>query len=511
MSDPITNNYSLTQPTVGGDLNTWGGVLNNAVIGVLDTILGANFAVAITTNDVTLTTSQFQSAIFIVTGALTGNRNLIIPFSPNSASVACGGCFVVVNNTTGGYNLSVITAATASTGIVVPQGATAFLYSDGTNVGYCSNGLPGFALASNGNPNKTLAGTAASINTNAQFAFDYVSSILYICTTTGDATGAVWTNVVAGNAPLPVPQGYLTPVSGTPIIPGDSISATAIYYTPYEGDWTVIHNGLLLLSYKFTELSLVLSASQASNNIYDVFLAWNGGTPVIGTGPSWAAGSGGSVTAGLCARGTGVGGAALTRSSGVYVNTASMNLIYNTGSGNNTITVAANQGVYLGSLFIDGTAGQVTCHRSYGQSRKWGIYNAFNATPIYLKAGDNTSSWSATNGTRAANGNAANSLTVFDGLAQQILDLKFTQNWRPGGGGFNKIGIGYNSTSALSGETGYGGNSAGIAINANLVSSYLAPPALGINVITALESSNQTSGTVFGGESNMVLSAQWAG
>ena len=481
-------------------------------------ILGANFAVAITTNDVTLTTSQFQSAIFIVTGALTGNRNLIVPLSPNSATVACGGRFVVVNNTTGNFNLSVITAATASTGVVVPQGFTAFLYSDGTNVGYCSNGLPGYALASNGNPNGSLAGTAASVNTNAQFAYDYVNSILYICTATGTSTTAVWTNVVAGSAPLPVPQGYLTPVSGTPIITGDSVSATAIYYTPFQGDWAVVHNGSILVAYKFSELPLILSASQAANNIYDVFLAWNGGTPVIGTGPSWAAGSGGSITAGSCARGTGAGGAALTRSGGVMVNAASMSLIYNTGSGNNTITVPLGQGVYLGSLFMDGTAGQVTCHRSYGQSRKFGIYNTFNQQPISLKAGDPNASWPYnTSSLRAANGNSANSSTVFCGLANcQIKSDLNSRGYYLGSGAPSAIqnGIGWNSTSVASGLVGFNQSYDQAVIYqpiVQLLAEYTALPALGINVVTMLEAGNGSTSSFYGTEAALILNVAWEG
>ena len=513
MSDPVTNNYGLTQPTVGGDLNVWGGVLNNAVIGVLDTILGANFAVAITTNDVTLTTSQFQSAIFIVTGALTGNRNLIIPFSPNSATVACGGRFVVVNNTTGGYNLSVITAVTASTGVVVPQGFMSFLYSDGTNVGYCSNGLPGYALASSGNPNGSLAGTAASINTNAQFAFDYVSSILYICTTTGDATGAVWTNVVAGSAPLPVPQGYLTPTSGTPIIPGDAASATAIYYTPYQGDWTVIHNGSILIAYRFSELPLTLTTSQAANNIYDVFLAWNNGSPVIGTGPSWAS-SGGSVTAGSCARGSGGGSTQLVRSGGVYVNANSMSLIYNTGSGNSTITVAANQGVYLGSLFMDSTAGQVSCYRSYGQSRKWGIWNAYNRVPIILQAGDSTVSWTYDSSNyRQSDGSAGNQATVFCGLAEEFVTVKFTQQINTSSGvayqGF--IAIGWNSTSTVSGTAAQIGTASALQLFGTPQAVYTAPPSIGINNVVCLEKIASNIGTFNGTQACMVLSAAYRG
>lgn len=191
MTDSVTNNYSLTQPLVGGDTNTWGGVLNNGTIAAADAALGNTLAVTMTSSNVDLTTSQFQNKVFVVSGTLTGNYSLVIPLSPNSASVACGGEFIVVNNTSGAYILTVSSAAGGSS-VTVPQGFTANLYSDGTNIGYCSNGLSGFALASNGNPNGQLAGTAGSVNTNASLAFDYVNSNFYICTTTGTALTAVW-------------------------------------------------------------------------------------------------------------------------------------------------------------------------------------------------------------------------------------------------------------------------------------------------------------------------------
>ena len=200
MVDAVTNNFSLVQPTVGGDLNIWGGVLNNGVIAALDATLGANLAVSITAADVTLTAAQFQNAIFVCSGVLTGNRSLILPLSPNSATVAVGGRFVVVNNTTGAFTLTVKTVAVGSTGVTVPQGFTAALYSDGTNVGYGNNGLPAYAQSVNGNPNGQLAGTAGSVNTNASLAFDYTNNLLYSCTTTGNTAGAVWTVAVSYTA-----------------------------------------------------------------------------------------------------------------------------------------------------------------------------------------------------------------------------------------------------------------------------------------------------------------------
>ena len=518
MADPVTNNYSFVLPTVGSDLNLWGGLLNNGVFNALDVTLGSSLAVSITSTDVMLTTSQFQNAVFVCSGALTGNHSLILPLGPNSATVAVGGRFIVVNNTTGAYNLTVLTAAVGSTGVTVPQGFAANLYSDGTNVKAGTTGAAGFAQAVNGNPNGQLAGTAASVNTNASIAWDYTNAILYICTTTGDSTHAVWTNPVSGSLPQPALQGYLTPVSNTPIITGDSIAATVLYYTPFVGTWAAIHNGAAIVPYRFTQLQLTLSPSQAANNIYDVYLAYNAGTPVIGTGPTWAAGSGGSIAAGSCARGTGAGGAAISRdaTTGLWVNTASMSLIYNTGSGNNTITVAAGQGVYLSSIYVDSVAGQVTCHRTYGQSRKWGIYNAYNSSPIYLKAGDSTGSWpyNTLSTIRPSNNSTANSLTTFTGLATQVFDLQFIQEGSGNSGSNQNMGIGYNSVSAFSGKQGrmFVAGGAGNSQLDDMVANYPAPPSLGINVVTCLEETTIYANTTFWGtELNMLLLAKWLG
>ena len=268
-----------------------------------------------------------------------------------------------------------------------------------------------------------------------------------------------------------------------------------------------------MVAYKFSELKLALSASQAANNIYDVFLAWNGGTPVIGTGPSWTAGSGGSVTAGSCARGTGAGGTALTRFGGVNVNAVSMSLIYNTGSGNNTITVAANQGVYLGSLFIDGTAGQVSCYRSYGQSRKWGIWNAFNQTELVLLVGDSTASWTYNSGTvRPSNNNTANSATVFAGLQEFQATVSTLQKVLTQQDNTLATGIGWNVTNAGSGTNGAFsvGGSVGVQGSTSMVSKYISLPFLGINVATSVESSAGAS-TFYGTQTNMLMTAAWRG
>jgi hypothetical protein len=190
-------------------------------------------------------------------------------------------------------------------------------------------------------------------------------------------------------------------------------------------------------------------------------------------------------------------------------------------NGSTTYTVAANLATYVGTIHIDGTQGQVSCHVSYGQSRKWGIWNAYNRAQIQLKAGDSTGSWSyTTNTVRAANNSTSNSLTIFSGLAEEPYDLS-TSAFVSGSLNLNQslkgqIGIGYNSTTTVSGRVGQtlvtNSNASQHVANNAIFANYLAPPAIGINTITALESGLGADVAGWSGsESYMLLSAKWRG
>lgn len=520
MADPVTDNRNLTLPTVGGDAGTWGGILNSGVMAQLDLILGMTQPISISSADVTLSIPQWNNLAIVLSGTLTADRNLILPFNANSSTVAVGGLFVVDNRTAGAFNVSVKTQAAGSTGVQVPQGVRTLLYSDTVNVWYADDSRLKF-IENNGNPNGVVSGVAGSVNNPPSVVWDYTNAILYFCTTTGTTSTAVWTaiNPVPQVLPVVTPEGYLTPVSGVPIIPSDSIGSGIIYYTPYLGAWAAIHNGASIIPYQFSELPLTLSASQAASNIYDVFLAYNGGSPVIGTGPSWAAG-GGSIAPGSCARGSGAGSAQLQRSGGLWTNAVAISLIYNIGAGNNTISVPANQAIFLGSIWIDTNPGQVTCHRSVGQNRKWGISNAYNTTPVELQVADPTASWGYNNSTiRPSNGNSANSLSTFCCLAQEIAEIEFSQLMTVQSGGNGNFSpshnlIGLNSTSASTGKVGSAGGTAGPGVGTACGGDGYArtnlSPALGINNIFALEQSLPgLTYTFFGTTANMLMTGKW--
>lgn len=77
-------------------------------------------------SNVTLTASEAAYSIIYLTGALTGNINVIVPAAVNE--------WVFFNNTSGAYTLTVKTAS--GSGVLVTQGARRILNSDGTDVNY---------------------------------------------------------------------------------------------------------------------------------------------------------------------------------------------------------------------------------------------------------------------------------------------------------------------------------------------------------------------------------------
>jgi hypothetical protein len=370
-----------------------------------------------------------------------------------------------------------------------------------------------------GSPNGNTAGAAGSPGIGADTYWDTTNNILYVCTTTGTASTAVWTAVNASTAAavVPPPQGYLTLTSQTPVIPGDVIGSSSVFYTPYVGNLVPIYNGSSFSPTVFSELTLTLTASQTANSIYDVFVFNNSGVTTLVVGPAWT-----TSTAGSGARGSGAGTTQLTRLNGVWVNAVSMS----GKNSSNTYSIQANQGTYLGSIFIDSAAGQVSCYRSYGQSRKWGVWNAYNRQNIIVKAGDSTGSWTpVSTSLHPSNNNTANSITVFSGLPEESYTTSFSQRQTVvngtaasfNAGNFNAIG--WNSTTTSSGQQGsaqfvFTGASSLFELFMTTQSNYTAPPSLGVNVVTALEATAGTIGsgqTFFGTESQMLLSASWRG
>lgn len=92
---------------------------------------GLTALTGLTNANVTLTASQAAKDIVTLAGTLTGNIQIIFPPWEDE--------WLIANNTTGAFTVTCKTAS--GTGVIVPQGVTTIIYSDGTNIDLVGSSL----------------------------------------------------------------------------------------------------------------------------------------------------------------------------------------------------------------------------------------------------------------------------------------------------------------------------------------------------------------------------------
>lgn len=411
---------------------------------------------------------------------------------------------------------------------------------------------------------------ADSIEQNATGVGTYIpaGSKAYIGT---NGAGAWYVRRARTTQSAIAPGGYLSVWPANTFVLADVISATTIYYNQDTHGIVPIFDGSVWVEYPFPNLSCALNAvQQTANSAHDVFVALVSGVPTLMIGTAWRQSGFGNGTGGFtsltnatpivctatghnlqngdevyftgvsgntaatgyyvasgvagaaftltgsvgngvyvagtgtfASRGNGAGSAQLTKTNGLWTN-AVQQTMYN---GVTPYTIAAGQATYVGSILIDAVAGQVTCHKSYGQSRRMGIWNAYNRKNIILKVGDSTASWVFGPGSAASNSNAANSAIAFVGLPEEPLDCVFSE-LVSAGTGFNAIFIAYASNSNT---TPYGvkGTFAASAASTSRAE-YVSLATIGMINITQFQTT-ASSCTFYGTEANDVMTITYRG
>lgn len=209
----ITPGQGFTVTTDGVSFNTIG---KAAPISTNYTLLTKSVAGSA---DVTLTSSEAGYSIIYFTGALTGNINVIVPNAVNE--------WVMFNNTSGAYTLTVKTAP--GSGVSITQGTRRILNCDGTNVNYSDSVGTGTVTSVatgtglSGGP-ITTSGTISLANT-AVNAGSYL-----VMNATIDAQGRI---TAASNNTAPVLQQLRTPTTSGSTLEIQAYDVDGASYTTF--------------------------------------------------------------------------------------------------------------------------------------------------------------------------------------------------------------------------------------------------------------------------------------
>lgn len=218
MASTYTQFLRLTLPTTGELSGTWGATVNAGVTQMVEEAIAGRVSIAMADADYTPTalngtTDQARNMVLRFTGALTANRNIIVPTHPK--------LYIVENATTGGFALTVKTSA--GTGVPVPMGEALPLRCDGTNVVLLfSPRLDGVqtylgSVAGTDNITGTLTPTLTAYRAGQEFKF----------VAAGGNTGAVTLNVDG--------LGAKAVTKGTTALTAGELSSGFAYNVIYDG------------------------------------------------------------------------------------------------------------------------------------------------------------------------------------------------------------------------------------------------------------------------------------
>src|SRR6266446_1746459 len=134
MVDPTTVNTSLAIPIRGTDVGTWDLPVNGNFVAI-DSMFGGIATVALSSQTVTLLSSQAQCSIIRLTGTLLSNVAIVLPSIFKS--------WTVDNQITNSPSSFAVTFNTSTVQLGIPPGANDILFQDGTNIHYKNMGKIG--------------------------------------------------------------------------------------------------------------------------------------------------------------------------------------------------------------------------------------------------------------------------------------------------------------------------------------------------------------------------------
>lgn len=230
MASTYSTNLKLELMGTGDQSGTWGDTTNTNLGTLLEQAIVGYTTQAITDGaDTTITiangaTSVARNYVLQLTGALTANRNLIVPAIQKS--------YIIHNATTGGFSVTV--KVSGQTGVTVANGKRALVYNNGTDIIEFAN-APVTETGTQTLTNKTLStGTAITAGTING------ATVGASTPSTGAFTTLSASSTVSGT-------GFSTYLASPPAIGGTTPAAGAFTTLSATGDGTFSGTGQVKL------------------------------------------------------------------------------------------------------------------------------------------------------------------------------------------------------------------------------------------------------------------------
>ena len=268
-----TTSLRLVQPNTGEYSGTWGTQVNTGLTALVDTSIAGTATITMTAADYTLSsnngaTDEARAMVLNLTGSPGLARNVICP--------AVSKVYIVFNNT--GFAQTLKTSA--GSGISVPNGSTAFLRCNGTDVVTATNYFGSLTLgsalpvASGGTGAATLTGVLKGNGTSAFTAAtagtDYVApgtATTFTATQTFSGSSSTLATVLTDAAEVVT----ISATAATGTINYDITTQSVLYYTTNASANFTVN----LRASSGTTLNTALATGQS---VTVVFLVTNGGT-----------------------------------------------------------------------------------------------------------------------------------------------------------------------------------------------------------------------------------------
>lgn len=159
MASSYTTNKNIEKPgynDYAANPTGWSGPVN-ADWDIIDRAFGGVQAKSTTGGTTNLTISETQNLVLTISGTLVSNATFTLPLNTAVTGIV-GGQWIVKNATTGSFTVTISPVSGGGTSVLIPQGETVSIFSDGTNVAFADN--PSSYITAAFAARSVLAGTA---------------------------------------------------------------------------------------------------------------------------------------------------------------------------------------------------------------------------------------------------------------------------------------------------------------------------------------------------------------